>query len=207
MRRSLAVVLSLAAGVAVAQALPDDLRSAAALLQPLQRAALEAHARTWDAWTPSQRAGFAARADAWSRLPLAERETRRAEWQMWRRLPTTEQATLREAALRYAALDPASRQALRTQFDALDTSEQQGWRLGPALGFDYPRLQPLLAQVPPGEQGAVLAVLRAMAPSDRARLGVLVQRTPPQARESLRRELMSTSDANRAAWLDLRLER
>ena len=80
-------------------------------------------------------------------------------------------------------------------------------RLGPVLGVDYPRLQPLLAQVPSDEGDDLLRTLRAMTPQDRDRLAVLVQRTPPQAREALRRELVSTSDANRAAWLLLRLDR
>jgi hypothetical protein len=46
-----------------------------------------------------------------------------------------------------------------------------------------------------------------MSAEQRDRLGVLVQRTPPHARAGLRRELVSTSDANRSGWLDLQLER
>ncbi|WP_235893684.1 hypothetical protein [Cognatilysobacter lacus] len=65
----------------------------------------------------------------------------------------------------------------------------------------------MLAQVPPDEQQPLLQVLRAMTAPDRDRLAVLVQRTPPQAREALRRALMSTSDANRSGWLELQLER
>ncbi|WP_462115880.1 hypothetical protein, partial [Lysobacter xanthus] len=114
---------------------------------------------------------------------------------------------VRAAAARYAMLDAATRDALRAEFDALDLSTQHGWRLGPVLGVDYPRLQPLLAQVPPDEADALLATLRRMTPIDRDHLAVLVQRTPPQARDALRRELVSTSDTNRSAWLVLRLER
>ncbi|TZF82346.1 hypothetical protein FW784_13400 [Lysobacter lacus] len=122
-------------------------------------------------------------------------------------MPQDEQSRLRAAAATYASLDPASRTALRAQFEALDASTRHGWRLGPTLGIDYPRLQPLLAQVPPDEQQPLLQVLRAMTAPDRDRLAVLVQRTPPQAREALRRALMSTSDANRSGWLELQLER
>ena len=104
-------------------------------------------------------------------------------------------------------LDAGTSAALRAQFDALDASARHGWRLGPSLGLDYPRLQPLLAQVPADEHEALLRTLRAMDPAQRDKLAVLVQRTPPQARAALRRELVSTSDANRAAWLLLRLER
>lgn len=206
MHRRLAFAALLVVGTVLAQALPDDLAPASALLQPEQRAALDAHVRTWAAWSPAQRAAFTARAAEWDRLATPERETRRAQWAAWRRLPADEQATLRNAATQYAALDVGTRQALQSQFDALDGSEQRGWRLGPVLGVDYPRLQPLLAQVPPAEAAALLRTLRAMTPVERTKLGVLVQRTPPQARDALRRELVSTSDANRAAWLELRLE-
>ncbi|GAB1594790.1 DUF3106 domain-containing protein [Lysobacter claricitrinus] len=194
-------------GWAGAQALPDDLQDVAALLQPLQRAALQAHARIWSTWTDGERAAFAQRAAAWDRLPVGERGEGRADWQAWRQLPQDEQARVRAAAAQYAALDAPTRQALHVQFDQLDASERRGWRLGPTLGVDYPRLQPLLAQVPPEDRRDLLRTLRAMTPDQRGQLAVLVQRTPPQAREALRRELVSTSDANRAAWLTLRLER
>jgi hypothetical protein len=210
MRRNaarLALATLLVAGFAFAQELPEDLAEVVARLQPVQRAAIESHARTWSAWPQATRDAFATRAAAWDRLPPAEREARRATWQAWRRLPPDEQARLRAAAAAYAMLDAPSQQALRAQFAALDTSTQNGWRLGPVLGVDYPRLQPLLAQVPAGEQPALLRTLRAMTPTERDRLAVLVQRTPPQSRDGLRRELVSTSDANRDGWLELQLER
>ncbi|MGY3266160.1 DUF3106 domain-containing protein [Lysobacter sp. HA35] len=206
-RKALALVALCIAGWASAQALPDDLQDVAAVLQPLQRAALQAHARIWSTWTTSQQAAFKQRADAWDRLPLTEREERRADWQAWRQLPQDDQARVRAAAAQYAALDPVTRQALHTQFDALDASERHGWRLGPSLGVVYPRLQPLLAQMPAGDAPELLRTLRAMTPDEREQLAVLVQRTPPQAREALRRELVSTADSNRAAWLMQRLER
>jgi hypothetical protein len=99
------------------------------------------------------------------------------------------------------------RQALRERFDALDSSERRGWLLGPVLGADYPALQPLLAQVPEAEHAPLLAVLRAMSPGQRRDLAVLVQRTPPQERGSLRRELVSTAAGSRDQWLWSRLER
>ena len=203
----LALATLLVAGTALAQALPDDLADVIGRLQPPQRAAIEAHVRTWQAWTPAARDAFAARVAEWDRLPPAARESRRATWHAWRRLSAPEQLRLRDAAAWFASLDAPSQQALRAQFDALDTSTQRGWRLGPTLGVDYPRLQPLLAQVPADEQPALLRTLRAMTPAGRDRLAVLVQRTPPQARAGLRRELVSTSDANRDSWLELQLER
>lgn len=208
MRRSLpALAAVLATGLAVAQGLPGDLQRVVAVLQPAQRTALEARARRWAGWSATQRDAFAARARAWATLTPAERGERRAEWAAWRQLPPAEQAQLREAAARYAALDPLARQTLRTAFDALDASVRRGWRLGPVLGADYPRLQPLLAQVPPRQVPALLRTLRAMSPIERERLAVLVQRTPPQAREALRRDLVSTSDSNRGDWLLSQLDR
>jgi hypothetical protein len=199
--------LLLIAGLGLARDLPDDLADVMAGLQPPQRQAIEAHARMWDAWTAPQRDAFAARAAQWARLPPMAREERRATWQAWRQLTADEQLRLRAAAAAFASLDAASQQAMRAQFDALDASTRRGWRLGPVMGIDYPRLQPLLAQVPPEEHPALLRTLRAMTPAERDRLAVLVQRTPPQARDGLRRELVSTSDANRDGWLALQLER
>ncbi|WP_162823878.1 DUF3106 domain-containing protein [Lysobacter sp. TY2-98] len=212
MRRKARIALLFAsllgAGASMAAAtLPDDLQDVAALLQPLQRAALQAHARVWATWDADHRAAFTARADRWDRLPPLERGERRADWQAWRQLPQDEQARVRAAAAQYLAMDAATQHALHAEFDALDLSERHGWRLGPTLGADYPRLQPLLAQVPLDEHLDLVRTLRAMTPEDRDRLAVIVQRTPPQAREALRRELVSTSDANRAAWLLQRLER
>jgi hypothetical protein len=79
--------------------------------------------------------------------------------------------------------------------------------LGPVLGADYARLQPLLAHVPLAQQPGLLHTLRSMTPMQRSDLAVLVQRTPPAERDALRRALVSTSDANREAWLRLSLER
>jgi len=44
-----------------------------------------------------------------------------------------------------------------------------------------------------------------MTPEERADLAVLAYRTPPQERDALRRALLETTDANRSAWLRLRL--
>ena len=52
-----------------------------------------------------------------------------------------------------------------------------------------------------------MAALQAMPDSQLRDLAILAQRTPPQEREALRRGLMQTTDLNRAAWLELRLER
>ena len=202
-----AVLVVLATGAAIAQDVPRDLRPVIALLQPVQRATLQARARLWATWTQAQRDAFAARADEWDRRPLAERGERRAAWQAFGALPDLERRQLRDAAVQFASLDAATQRSLRAQFDELDASARHGWRLGPVLGVDYPRLQPLLAQVPADEREPLLRTLRAMNAVERDKLAVLVQRTPPAAREALRRELVSTSDANRAGWLALRLER
>ena len=97
-------------------------------------------------------------------------------------------------------------QALRQQFLQLDGSTRRGWLLGPALGADYAALQPLLAQVPVLERESLLQVLRTMSPLQRRELAVLAQRTPPQQRPQLRRDLLSTAQVNRSAWLRQRLD-
>jgi hypothetical protein len=208
MRRSALLLATLAAVSALATAqVPPELSGVLARLQPDERRRIEGQAAQWAAWPRAERRAFAARARDWDALPLAERRRRREAWAAWSALPAAERIRLRAEAARVAALPPAEQAALRAKFDALDASAARGWMLGPALGADYPRLQPLLAQVPPTQRADLLRTLRAMTPLQRVDLAVLVQRTPPTDRERLRRELVSTSEANRAAWLQLSLER
>lgn len=202
---AVAVVL-LVAGLARAT-VPRDFKRTIALLQPAERARLEAQAATWARWTATQRRAFAARAAAWDALPVPTRQQRREAWQAWASLTSAERMRLREEAARLARLPPAERQALRARFEAQDATTRRGWLLGPVLGADYARLQPLLAQMPADQHAPLLRTLRALTPAQRADLAVLVQRTPPQARDRLRRELVSTADSNRDAWLRLSLER
>ncbi|MDQ3270237.1 MAG: DUF3106 domain-containing protein, partial [Pseudomonadota bacterium] len=131
----------------------------------------------------------------------------RERYAIWQALPAHERAAVRAAASRFAGLPREQRQAIRARFDELDRSVQRGWLLGPALGHDYPALQPLLAQVPQEQHGGLLQVLRAMTPVQRADVAVLVARTPPQERAVLRLELLSTPASNRERWLWSRLER
>jgi len=206
-RVAIGLVMLLLAPALAAQAVLDDYARILPLLQPAQRAQLRQRATTWAGWTAAERADFGARATAWDALPPTQRGDRRERYLAWRALPAGERATVRAAMDRHAALPQDQQQALRTQFDALDRSQRQGWLLGPSLGADYPALQPLLAQVPVADHGPVLRVLRAMTPQQRIDLAVLLQRTPPQERDELRRALLSTSAANRQQWLWLRLER
>ena len=111
------------------------------------------------------------------------------------------------AARAVAALPAGQQQALRAEFASLDASERHDWLLGPALGAGMVALHPLLLQVPADERASLLATLRAMSPDERDGLGMLAQRTAPQDRDALRRALLSTSQANRAAWLQSQLDR
>ncbi len=158
------------------------------------------------AMSSEQRVQFGQRLAAWNALSLAEREDRRARYQAWLQLDEAERIRLRAVAAEIANFPPQRRQALRTQFDALDASQRRGWRLGPTLGADYERLQPLLAYVPPAQRAPLLAALRTMSVEQRAGLAVLAQRTPPQDRETLRGELLALSPAQVAAWLRRRLD-
>ena len=158
------------------------------------------------AMSSEQRVQFGQRLAEWKALPLAEREDRRARYQAWLQLGEAQRARLRAVAAEIATFPPQRQQALRTQFDALDTSQHRGWRLGQALGADYEKLQPLLAYVPPVQRLPLLAALRAMTAEQRAGLAVLAQRTAPQDREALRGELLALSPADRAAWLRHRLD-
>src|SRR5690606_23675379 len=139
--------------------------------------------------------------EAWDALPHAERGERRERWLAWRELAETERAALRGAARRFAALPDGEQAALRARFDDLDASVRRGWLLGPDLGADYPRLHPLIAQVPTEARAAVLEVLRGLDHQARDDLAVLAARTPPQSRAELRVELLATPAAQRGRWL------
>ncbi|KRA81922.1 hypothetical protein ASD78_01215 [Lysobacter sp. Root667] len=194
------LLLAGALGAAAAQTLPPEYAAIAERLPAQARARLQANAAQWAGWSAEQRAAFNARAVAWHALPAAERAARRERYAAWLALPADERASAQAAAARYAALPPEQQQALRARFDALDRSLRRGWLLGPTLGLDYAALQPLLAQLPPEQHAPMLRVLRELSAQQRKDLAVLVQRTPPQGREALRRELLATRWDEREGW-------
>ncbi|MFC7301751.1 DUF3106 domain-containing protein [Cognatiluteimonas weifangensis] len=184
----------------------QDLSLPLSVPPPLQQQLRERQAR-WQALAPAQQQALQQRRRAWDALPLAERRERRERWQAWQALPPREQWQVRTAADAFAALPPAQQQALRAHYALLDAGTRHGWLLGPTLGAAYPRLQPLLLQVPAAQRAPLLAVLRTLTPAELDALAILAQRIAPPQRDALRRELISTSAANRAAWLRARLER
>lgn len=195
----LAALLGMSSLQSLSAADPEVLPEAQALQQQ--------HAARLQAMSSEQRVQFGQRLAEWKSRPLAEREDRRARYQAWLQLDEAERARLRTVAAEIATFPPQRRQALRAQFDALDESQRRGWRLGPALGADYEKLQPLLAYVPPAQRLPLLASLRAMTAEQRAGLAVLAQRTPPQDREALREELLAQPGAQLDAWLQRKLAR
>jgi hypothetical protein len=201
-----AALLAAVAATAIAALPPALQQSLLKLPAPLQQQ-LRAREAELQALAPQQREALRQRLAAWDALPRVERSQRRERWQAWQSLPPHEQWQLRAAATAFAALSPAQQQALRARFMQLDGSLRHGWLLGPALGADYARLQPLLMQVPAAQREPLLVVLRAMTPAELDDLAILAQRTAPPQRDALRRDLVSTSAANRAAWLQARLDR
>ena len=206
--RILACALPLLLLVIAAQvmALPPTLERLLPTLSPAQREAVIARDAAWRALRPAQQQALQQRMARWHGLPRAVQAERREQWQAWRALPREQQARLRSAATAFAALPEGERRLWHERYIALDRSEQRGWMLGPTLGADYMRLQPLLAQVPAAQREPLLALLRTMTPAERSDLAVLAQRVAPQQRDVLRRGLLATNAGNRAAWLQLRLE-
>lgn len=186
--------------------LPATMSSVIGLVPAPLQDALRDQARVWAAWSPAQRADYAGRAAAWDALPHARRTQRRIHYAAWIRLDAVAFDAVESAVQTFARLPAEEQTRLRAEFDALDPVEQRGWLLGPAIGADYPKLQPLLAQLPEAQHAPMLRVLRRMTAGERGDLAVLAQRVPPQARADLVRTLLSTSDANRAAWLHARLD-
>lgn len=210
MRRSSAIaaaVLLAAIGSVVAIAQAPSFEAWLDRLPPAQRIELQQRQARWRTLTPVEQAVYGQRQLRWLSLPVETRRVQREQWQAWRDLPESERLRLRRAASDFAALPPEQRQRLRLQFDALDGRERHGWLLGPTLGAEYPHLQPLLAFVAADQRTQLLEVLRAMTPAERNDLAILAQRTPPQARDALRRELLSTASAQRSEWLRQRLDR
>ena len=206
---ALALVLATAAALAApaGAAPPDEVAKLLPRLQPDARADLQRRSARWSGWSAVERASFQQRLHAWDALPRAERDATRERYLAWQALPAAERASVAAATTRYLALPAAQQQSLRERFEALDGSERRGWMLGPVLGGDYPTLQPLLAQVPAAEHAPLLRALRAMTPSQREDLAVLVQRSAPQDRAQLRSELAALEPGRLGDWLWERLDR
>lgn len=192
-------------GAVAAQALPDALERIGELPEAL-RERLRQRAATLAAMSPAQRQQFQRRVADWQALEPEARRRQRERWQAWQALPDGERTRLQAAALAFAALPVQEQLDLRARFAQLDDSARRGWLLGPRLGADWVSLQPLLMQVPEAQREPMLEALRALGPQQRADLGVLAQRTPPQDRDRLRREFLATPAARRGAWLLQELE-
>jgi hypothetical protein len=143
-----------------------------------------------DAQSPAQRGELQRRIAAEDASPRAERGALRERWDAWQRMPEAERSGVRRALAAYAAMPADAQRALHEAFDAQPLDLQRGWLLGPMLGERWPRLQPLLQQVPASERDPLLARLHAMDAESLDALAVLAQRTPPQSREALRREML-----------------
>lgn len=185
----------------------DGLADLLPKLQPERRADLQRRAAAWAGWSADKRESFQQHLAAWDALPRTERAATRERYLAWQALPATERARVLDAASRFRALPAVQQQELRAAFDALDGSERRGWLLGPVLGGDYPALQPLLAQVPVEEHAPLMRALRAMTPSQRRDLAVLMQRSSPPERAQMRSELASLEAERVSAWLWDRLDR
>lgn len=173
-----------------------------------------AQATTGAAPAPAARASVPVRGDAlqqrvagWDALSPAERGARRERWQAWQALPAAQRAAVLDAGARFDTLLPQQQQALRLQFAQLSHAERRGWLLGPTLGAAWPRLEPLLMQVPAAQRQPLLAALHGLSPLQLDDLATLAQRTPPQDRDALRRELLASAPGDRSAWLRERLRR
>ncbi|QNH11150.1 hypothetical protein [Xanthomonas sp. SI] len=146
----------------------------------------------------------AATADPPPALTPAQLRERQAAWEA---LDATVQARLRQVASAFAGLPVEQQYTLRAQFAALDALERHGWLLGPELGSEYWALQPLFGYVPDAQRAALLGLLRTLPAEQREHLALLSQRTPPQERATLRRELLAQGADTRATWLRQRAAR
>ncbi|UYK73400.1 hypothetical protein NG828_03425 [Xanthomonas sacchari] len=131
----------------------------------------------------------------------------RARQAAWDALPAAAQARLRQVATAFAGLPIEQQHSLHAQFAEMDALERHGWLLGPELGAEFWALQPLLGYVPEGQRQALLGLLRGLPADQREHLALLSQRTPPQDRAALRRDLLAQGADSRGAWLKQRAAR
>lgn len=173
-------------------------------LAPTALAAFENSVQAWQSLPAPEQQALQTKIQGWDALPAAQRREQRARYQAWLALEEVDRARLRAAARQYAEL-PATEQArLRVVFEHQDAMSQQGWRLGPDLGADWPRLQPLFGFVPPEQRAALLVALKQTDARQRDDLAALAQRIPPQSREGFRREWLQQPAAQRGEWLQQR---
>ncbi len=143
----------------------------------------------------------AAAPSAFAHLDAQQQRQRRADYAAWRALPEGERERIRQAAARFSALPADQQQRLRQQFQAQDQAFREGWRLGPQLGLEFPKLHGLFGFVPPEQREAALAVLRQLSPAQLAQLTLVAQRTPPQERDAVRSAFLAVPTAERDTWL------
>lgn len=138
---------------------------------------------------------------AFTQLDAQQQRQRRADYAAWRALPEGERERIRQAAARFNALPADQQQRLREQFQAQDQAFREGWRLGPQLGLEFPKLHGLFGFVPPEQREAALAVLRQLSTAQLAQLTLVAQRTPPQERDKVRGAFLAVPPAERDTWL------
>ncbi|WP_313440711.1 DUF3106 domain-containing protein [Stenotrophomonas sp.] len=138
---------------------------------------------------------------AFAQLDPQQQRQRRADYATWKSLPEGERERIRQAAARFAALPAAQQQHLREQFQAQDQAFRDGWRLGPQLGMEFPKLHGLFGLVPPEQREAALAALRQLSAAQLTQLTLVAQRTPPQQRDAVRSAFLAVPAAERDAWL------
>ncbi|QBL42418.1 DUF3106 domain-containing protein [Stenotrophomonas sp. ASS1] len=136
-----------------------------------------------------------------AQLDAQQQRQRRADYAAWRALPEGERERIRQAAARFNALPADQQQRLRQQFQAQDQAFREGWRLGPQVGLEFPKLHGLFGFVPPEQREAALAVLRQLSPAQLAQLTLVAQRTPPQERDKVRGAFLAVPPAERDTWL------
>ena len=152
-------------------------------------------------------AAMAQRMRQWDALPPRMRGVQRGHWQAWQALAAGERVQLRGIGQRVRQLSGEEQRVLRERFAAQASDARAGWRLGPRLGRDWPRIAALFGYVDAAERERLLRFLHEATPEDIDACARLAQSTPPEERATLRSELLAQPTAQRGAWLQARLQR
>ncbi|QIL19334.1 hypothetical protein [Thermomonas sp. HDW16] len=177
---------------------------AAADAVPLPIASASEQPRVRDA--ADEAAAIAQRVRQWEALSPRMRGVQRGHWQAWQALEAGERVQLRGIGQRVRQLSGEEQRLLRERFAAQTSDARAGWRLGPRLGRDWPRIAALFGYVDAAERERLLRFLRDAAPEDIDACARLAQSTPPEERAALRAELLAQPATQRGAWLQAQLQ-
>ncbi len=162
------------------------------------RRQLADNATLWLALDDTQRHALAEKVDAWDAQSASTRLSPRERFEAWRQIGSEGRALVRASA-HWLAMQPGKQQQQwMLQFSALPPQQQAVFLRDAATRDVYESADAAFPFVPETSRGETIALVRGLAPSQRAQLREATRRMNPQQRETLRRKLLALPPAQRA---------